>query len=88
MTLCLLEVFSIDFVYAHVLDMYFKKHLSQLSTIEEGQAKKVFQGDIKKIQALKDNTISSYIVSRFSQDKANLQGFSNRTTEKGSLSNN
>ena len=31
-----------------ILDMYFQKHLSQLSTIEEGQAKKVFQGDIKK----------------------------------------
>ena len=31
-----------------ILDMYFQKHLSQLSTIEEDQAKKVFQGDIKK----------------------------------------
>lgn len=41
--------------------------------------------DPTKIQALKDNTISSYIVSRFSQDKANLQGFSNRTTRKGSI---
>ena len=31
-----------------VLDMYFQKQLSQLSTIEEEQAKKVFQGNIKK----------------------------------------
>ena len=31
-----------------VIDMYFQKKLSQLSTIEEKQAKKVFQGDIKK----------------------------------------
>ena len=31
-----------------ILDMYFQKHLSQLSTIEEGQSKKVFQGNIKK----------------------------------------
>ena len=31
-----------------ILDMYFQKHLSQLSTIEEGQAKKVFQGNINK----------------------------------------
>ena len=30
------------------IDMYFQKKLSQLSTIEEKQAKKVFQGDIKK----------------------------------------
>ena len=31
-----------------IVDMYFQKKLSQLSTIEEEQAKKVFQGDIKK----------------------------------------
>ena len=31
-----------------VIDMYFQKKLSQLSTIEKEQAKKVFQGDIKK----------------------------------------
>ena len=31
-----------------IIEMYFQKHLSQLSTIEEKQAKKVFQGYIKK----------------------------------------
>ena len=31
-----------------VIDMYFQKKISQLSTIEKKQAKKVFQGDIKK----------------------------------------
>jgi|TARA_Y100000389_G_C17352396_1_gene459157 FkbM family methyltransferase len=31
-----------------VVDMYFQKQLSQLSTIEDEQAKKVFQGNIKK----------------------------------------
>ena len=41
--------------------------------------------DPKKIKKLEDNSISSYIVSRFSQDKASLQGFSDRTTRKGSL---
>ena len=30
-----------------VIDMYFQKELSQLSTIEDDQAKKVFQGNIK-----------------------------------------
>ena len=30
------------------IDMYFQKKISQLSTIEEKQAKKVFQGDVKK----------------------------------------
>jgi len=39
----------------------------------------------KNIKALKDNSISSYIVSRFTQDKASLQGWSNRTTQKGSI---
>ena len=36
-----------------LIDMYFQKELSQLSTIEQDQAKKVFQGGIKekKIQA-------------------------------------
>ena len=33
-----------------VIDMYFQKKLSQLSTIEEEQAKKVFQGNIKKLK--------------------------------------
>ena len=31
-----------------IIDMYYQKELSQLSTIEEEQAKKVFQGNIKK----------------------------------------
>ena len=37
-----------------IIDMYFQKKLSQLSTIEEEQAKKVFQGNIKtsKIDAV------------------------------------
>tara|TARA_Y100001973_G_scaffold106792_1_gene187707 strand:+ start:16 stop:6813 length:6798 start_codon:yes stop_codon:yes gene_type:complete len=39
----------------------------------------------KNIKALKDNSVSSYIVSRFSQDKASLQGWSDRTTQKGSI---
>ena len=41
------------------LNMYYQKELSQLSTIEYGQAKKVFQGPIKekKIQALTLNEI-------------------------------
>ena len=42
-----------------ILDMHFQKHLSQLSTIEEGQSKKVFQGNIKKssINAVTLNSI-------------------------------
>lgn len=42
-----------------IIEMYFQKHLSQLSTIEHYQAKKVFQGNIKRsqIQALKLDSI-------------------------------
>ena len=42
-----------------ILSMYFQKELSQLSTIEYDQAKKVFQGPIKekKIQAITLNKI-------------------------------
>ena len=42
-----------------VIDMYFQKKLSQLSTTEEEQAKKVFQGNIKKspINAVTLNSI-------------------------------
>ncbi len=31
-----------------LIDMYYQKHLSQLSTIDQSQAKKAFQGNIKK----------------------------------------
>jgi FkbM family methyltransferase len=42
-----------------IVEMYFQKHLSQLSTIEQQQAKKVFQGNVKKLQieALKLDSI-------------------------------
>jgi FkbM family methyltransferase len=55
-----------------LLDMYFQKELSQLSTVEHNQAKKVFQGNFKqkKIQAYTLNDILKF--SKIENVKINL----------------
>ena len=53
-----------------LLEMYFQKHLSQLSTIHEDQAKKVFQGNIKKSK-VNAFTLNS-ILEKFKKDQLKI----------------
>lgn len=68
--------------------LFYNKDLNSLEDWKkikfENPTEIIFNIDKNNIEKLKDNTVSSYIISRFSQNKTNLQGYSDRTNINGS----